>query len=189
MITRNGLIFNTALLLAIGQAASAGDLDLAADRPTVPVETRADGRNFIRLPALQYTVRVGVACAEGSKPKRLSLNVADTRVLLDEDEVAADTTFDVPLLIPASQIGPIAVEGFCVAESTGLGDTIETMTVPSVLSIQASLLCTGDSGDEMDYASTALDVTLECARPRQGPSGSAASITSREMLVEKFHSP
>lgn len=189
MIARTCLIFHAVLLLAIGQAAFAGDLDLAADKPTIPVETRSDGRNFIRLPELQYTVHVGAVCTEGKKPVRLSLNAADTRVLLNEDQIVVGTTFDVPMRVPSSQIGPIAVEGFCLAEPAGLTDVKETMIVPSVLSVQASLLCTGESGDEIDYASTALDVTLECARPQVDASDDDASVTSRQVPIEKFHSP
>jgi hypothetical protein len=189
MITRTCLIFLAVLFLATGQTAVAGDLSLSADRPTVPVQTRSDGRNFIRLPALQYTVRVGAVCDQGRKPARLSLNVADTRVLLNAAQIVAGTTFDVPLLVPSSQIGPIAVEGFCLAESPGLADDKEIMTVPSVLSIQASLLCESETGDEIDYASTALDVTLECARPQEDESNGGASITSRQVPTEKFHSP
>ena len=187
MITRNCLTFHTVLLLAIGQVASAGDLHLAADKPTVTVETRSDGRNFIHLPALQYTIRIEAACAEERKPARLSLNVADTRVLLSEDRIVSGTAFDVPLLIPSSQIGPIAVEGFCLADAGEFDSARETMTVPSVLSIQAALLCTGDSGDEMDYASTALDVILECARPQDDSTGTDASVTARQMPVKKVN--
>ena len=189
MIARNLIIFHTALLQTFGQAALASDLDLAADSPTVSVETRASGRNFIRLPALRYTVRVGTECADRGKPARLSLNVADTRVVLDEGRIVSGAVFDVPLLIPSSQIAPIAVEGFCLAESAGPVDGKESLTVPSVLSIQGSLLCSGENGEKIVYASTALNVTLECARSNAEAAGSDASVTLRQVPVQKLHSP
>jgi len=167
MIARTCLICHTVLLLAIGQPAHAGDLILSADRPTVSVETRSDGRNFIRLPALRFMVRIRTACSDARKPARVTLSVADTRVVLNEDEVVTSAEIDVPVLVPSSQIGPVAVEGFCLTDDAGGTGGEERMTVPSVLSIQASLLCTGDSGDEIDYASTALNVMLECTRPQE----------------------
>ena len=187
MIARTCSTFHLVLLLALGQAAFAADLDLAADRPTVPVETRSDGRNFIRLPTLQYAIRIGAVCTAGKTPARLSLNVADTRVLLNEEQIVTGASFEVPLLVPSSQIGPIAIKGFCLADPGESGDVVETMTVPSVLSVQASLLCTGETGDEIDYASTALDVMLECARPQDGAADDDASVTSRQVPVEKFN--
>jgi len=163
MIARTRSIILPFLLLAIGQVADANDLKLTPNRPAVSVETRADGRNFIRLPGLQYTIRVESGCDNMRVPARLSLNVADTRVVLDEEEIAA--AINVPIAIPSSQIGPIAVEEFCFTGDDESASSEETMLVPSVLSLQASLLCTGESGDEIVYASTALNVRLECSVP------------------------
>lgn len=173
------------MLAFTGQVTLAGELELGADRPSVPVETRAEGRNFIRLPNLQYTIRVQPICNADRSPSRLSLSVADTRIVLNEAALTAEAGLDIPLQIPSSQIAPVAVEGFCLADISGPTDGAETMVVPSVLSIQASLLCTGESGNEMIYASTALDVMLDCLRPQDTGKAGDASITSRQVPVEK----
>jgi hypothetical protein len=166
------------LSLALGQAAGADDLALTPDRPAVSVETRVDGRNFIRLPGLQYTVRVESDCDITRKPARLSLNVADTRVVLDEAEI--DGAIDIPVAIPSGQIGPIAVEGFCLTGDDESASGKETMLVPSVLSLQASLLCTGESGNKIVYASTTLDVRLECSVPEDAAVTEADGSIARQ---------
>jgi hypothetical protein len=138
-----------------------GELKVRANMPLVIIETQATGRNFIRLPSLDYTFEVDALCRAGLNPALLSLSVADTRRSLSADDLLSTSRFLVSFTVPATQIGPIAVDRFCLnAENEH-----DLLTIPSVLSVQASLLCTSDTDKQMIYASASLDVALKCGAP------------------------
>jgi len=72
----------------------------------------------------------------------------------------SDSAFS--MKIPASQIAPLSVEGFCLTSESGGQQESERVTVRGILSAQASLLCSGDEDQRLMYASRSLDVTLNC---------------------------
>src|SRR5690606_2956911 len=81
------------------------------------------------------------------------------------------------LTVPARQLAPIAVDDFCVAGHddpaangpAGLPpageDPRQRLTVPAVVSAQASLVCGGESGTDISYVTQPLAVTLACTAP------------------------
>ena len=95
---------------AATQSVSSGELILAADRPVIDVQTRRAGRNFVQLPAVDFQFDVQPVCRAGMLPKSLSLNIADTRVVLSEDRFDGDSPISISVRIPASQIAPIALD-------------------------------------------------------------------------------
>jgi hypothetical protein len=148
-----------------GTSAHAGELAVSAVAPNVTVETRAAGRHFIRLPALEYAFVIDARCRTDLLPTSLSLSIADTRVAIPADDISVDAPVELTVRIPAGQIGPVAVEGFCIRNDAGVQSSEafrETVSIPSVLSVQASLLCSSETDSEMTYASQTLDVTLTC---------------------------
>ena len=160
-----------ALLLAVtaaGPAVGKDTLSVAAYAPAVPLEPRNSGRNFVRLPTLEYTFEIQTHCSESRSPESLSLNVADTRKSLGAEQIISDGPTEISLRIPASQIAPLVIEDFCVLELAGNGDTINELpariTIPAALSAQASLLCADDEDKAMTYVSRTLDVSLVCER-------------------------
>lgn len=154
---------------AAGQPTEAGTLNVNADTPVVEIRARATGRRFIRLPSMEYRFDMEARCAANLVPKGMSLSIADTRKSLSADDIAAEAITSITLRIPAPQIGPVAVENFCIApdEESALltgnqkGNTV-SLKIVSVLSAQASLLCANDTDSQMVYASKSLDVTLLC---------------------------
>ena len=161
------------------QTQTSDALRVYADTPVISVEKREAGTNFMRLPSLTYELAIGKRCRGGLEPAILSLSVADTRRSFDADTMSDTADLAVRFAVPAAQIGPIAVEDFCVKsempadENENRTHDLETMTVPAVLSLQASLLCTSESESQMTYASASLDVELECRNPDSEDAGVA----------------
>lgn len=160
------------LVICVGstatQAQMQSELHIRADTPVIQIEQRDDRRSFMRLPSLTYELDIAKNCSGDLKPAVLSLSVADTRRSFQTDAISADDSLAIQFAIPAAQIGPIPLEGFCATAAEEEGDVdnrvdeAESMTVPAVLSLQASLLCVSETQSRMTYASTPLDVTLEC---------------------------
>ena len=160
-----------AVVLAIAAAspvAAKDFLSIVANAPAVPLEPRRAGRNFVRLPALEYLFEIYAQCTDNRSPESLSLNVADTRKSLQADDIANEGPTGISLTIPANQIAPLVVEDFCIAvpeENNGRPDgTPVQLNIPAALSAQASLLCVGAEDQAMTYISKTLDVSLVCDR-------------------------
>jgi hypothetical protein len=148
--------------LAAAGSATADELQLDASTPEVNISTRPVGINFIRLPSLGYRFSVDARCTGGRQPQLISLSIADTRVSVPTADLAQDGPIEVEMTVPADQIGPIPLNEFCVSDDSNSTLPQTSLTIPSVLSAQASLLCAGESGSEMSYASASLDVELSC---------------------------
>ena len=144
---------------------AADELELNASTPEVTISTRPAGRNFVSLPSLGYRFSVEARCTAGRKAQAISLSVADTRVSVPTDNLPADGPIDVEMTVPADQIGPIPLNEFCISNDSDKSREQMLLTIPSVLSAQASLLCADESGGQMSYASASLDVTLSCEPP------------------------
>jgi len=152
------------LALAAGgtdSVASADQLEVTAATPEVTISTRPAGRNFLQLPVLTYEFVVDLSCSDDRQAASLSLSIADTRIRLSADRLAGREPITVGMRVPADQIAPVAVAGFCVDE-TAEGTAEQSLIVPAVLSAQLSLLCASEDASHMTYASRALDVVIHC---------------------------
>lgn len=154
------LVLALALFATLGTARGEDRLTVTADTPTATIETNSAIRNFLRLPDLEFSIRVELECANGSTPVSLLVSVADTRKSVGANGLASGEDVQFDLQVPADQIAPIAIDSFCRADSQRPG---EQKLVPAALSAQASLRCAGESAEQTIYASTPLDVELECA--------------------------
>jgi hypothetical protein len=154
---------------AAGLADARDFLSVVANAPAVPLVPRDPGRDFVRLPALEFKFEIHTYCADSRLPESLSLNVADTRKSLRADKIVNDGPTEISLKIPASQIAPLVVEDFCIVQLEENGDRISAVpmqiTIPAALSAQASLLCASDEDEAMTYVSRTLDVSLVCNEP------------------------
>lgn len=158
-----------AVLLAVtaaGPALGKDTLSVIADAPAVPLAPRRPGRSFVRLPTLEYKFKIQTHCSDSRSPGSLSLNVADTRKTLAAGQIVRGGPTEISLRIPASQIAPLVIEGFCIAqEEINIDEAVEALTqitIPAALSAQASLLCEGEQDKAMTYVSRPLDVSLVC---------------------------
>jgi hypothetical protein len=151
---------------AAGPAVAKDFLSVVANSPAVPLAPRNPGRNFVRLPTLEYMFEIYTYCSDSRSPASLSLNVADTRKSLQASQIASDGPTEISLKIPANQIAPLVVEDFCIVEvqedSDAISESQTQITIPAALSAQASLLCAGDEDKAITYVSSTLDVSLVC---------------------------
>lgn len=155
----------TALLLLFASAQSNADeasLRVTPTTPAISITLREHDRLAIELPELQYEFQVEARCAPGLAPDSMMLSVADTRkrVAISDTQPASDS--GISMSIPAAQIAPLSVEGFCVNARDRERSPQESVTVRGVLSAQASLVCSDEDGQQITYASQSLDVTLAC---------------------------
>ena len=146
-------------------------LTMQANTPEVNIELRSAKRNFLRLPALQFAFVIDAVCVKNLTPVSLQLSVADTRKTLQGDEIEAGAATTISLNIPANQIAPVVIQGFCERpdsqESDGQQRNEQTrITIPAALSAQASLRCSSEADTQTVYVSRPLDVILAC-KPRE----------------------
>lgn len=145
----------------------------------VAVAATMPGRRFIDLPALEYRFEVQAACTGDRTPRSLSISVADSRVALAGAALDREGARELVLTVPGRQLAPIAVDDFCVAAPaagepapegfeaassfTAASVPPRLLTVPAVVSAQASLVCTDEGGSHISYVTKPLAVTLACA--------------------------
>jgi hypothetical protein len=152
-----------ALCLGLSPVGLAGELDVSASTPDVEVSTRPEGRNFMRLPSLEYQFVLTANCPAALSARSVSLSIADTRVALEEHELDQTGRLELSVSVPAMQIAPVAVNNFCTRVDEEPEQIQQTsLRIPAVLSVQAALTCGGEEGSEVTYASRSLDVVLRC---------------------------
>lgn len=154
------------LLLAAASAAWADRhlLEVEAVAANVAVAPGDVRRDSLRLPALEYVFDLTTRCAEPFEPVSVSLTVADTRRTIDtEDLQAGGDAGEFRLTVPANQLSPVPVVGFCVADDARAGEsTTGEMLLRATLSVGASLICASGDTQEITYASAPLDVRVRC---------------------------
>ena len=164
--SRVGAVLLLLVAAAAGPAVARDFLSVVANAPVVPVAPRTPGRNFVRLPTLEYTFEIYTQCADSRSPESLSINIADTRKSLQARQIAGDRPTEISLKVPATQIAPLVVEDFCILPDQEDGESMTELqtqiTILAALPAQASLLCGGDEDKAMTYVSKTLDVSLVC---------------------------
>lgn len=144
-------------------------VSLAANTPSVSIAPRNEARS-LRLPPLDYEFALTPTCATPLAPQSVTVTIADTKTTLGGGELAENADLRLALTVPAEQIAPVTVAGFCMLAEDSDGEdpraepaTTGPVTIPGTLSASASLRC-GDGQDEsIVYATELLDVTLICA--------------------------
>ena len=152
---------------------------LAANAPLVNVSPRPAGRHFVDLPELEFSFDIDAQCSGDWVPESLFLNVADTRLRFNAEQLAGNQHDRVVLRVSERQLAPIAVHDFCAIESadasadsgSAAGNApleasarlgAREITISAALSAHASLRCANDSQQRVTYVSQPLDLTLAC---------------------------
>lgn len=133
-------------------------LFIDAEPAVAVISLHEGGRKLVRLPELEFLVKVTPRCAGGADPESLSLTIADTRRTLSGEALQAGGPIDISLRISANQVAPFALREFCInPESAG-----ESLLLTSALTVQASLRCVREERQSIVYAAEALDITAVC---------------------------
>ena len=152
-------------------------IEISVNVPTVMVTPRRTDRFIpLRLPNLTYDLTLTTFCDKNWRPISVSISIADSGKSFNAQQLQGTAILKTELQIPAMQIAPLPVEQFCIKnkqEKLQPGNTNNNeppsgsnrnkVTISSVLSAQASLLCTTESEQSITYVTKALDVTLECS--------------------------
>jgi hypothetical protein len=161
MIVRLFLLFVPALLLADeARPDSAARLSVHATPAIVQVKPLAEGRKLIRLPTLEFRFTIQAVCAINTEAKSISISIADTRKTISGDDIATVSDMPIVFSVPARQVSPVAVDGFCPLADDR--DRLAELLVRSAVTVHLSLRCSGEKGQAITYASHALDVMLQC---------------------------
>ncbi|HEX7719361.1 MAG TPA: hypothetical protein VF389_06115, partial [Woeseiaceae bacterium] len=152
---------------------------LSANAPLVSVSPQPAGRHFVDLPALEFSFDIDAQCNDDWVAESLFLNVADTRLAFNAEQLAGNQHDRIVLRVSERQLAPIAVHDFCATESAGasagsvsaagnaptdasLAFETQELTISAALSAHASLRCANDSEQRVTYVSQPLDLTLAC---------------------------
>ena len=118
------------------------------------------GRNLVQLPELQFDLSIWPHCAERGERESLSITIADTRTTLRGEALQTGKSIDVSMSVPAGQLAPFALQGFCVDPAR----EGESVLLGSALTAQASLRCARTGKPSILYAAEPLDVRVVCVR-------------------------
>jgi hypothetical protein len=157
-------------------------IELTANAPLVRVSPQPAGRHFVNLPALEYSFDIDAQCSDDWIAESLFLNVADTRLRFNAEQLAGNQHDRIVLRVSERQLAPIAVHDFCAVESSDASAASSSaagnapteapvhfdareLTISAALSVHASLRCANESLQRVTYVSQPLDLTLACGDP------------------------
>jgi len=158
---------------------SSAHLAVSAEPAVVPVKPLAEGRKLIRLPTLEFHLHLEADCAEDYEIRSVSISVADSRTTFSGEDVAGFSATPISFSVPARQLSPVAIDGFCsLAVGADDRETREDHVIPDAVTAHLSLRCAGEDAEAITYISHALDVVLQCAA-RADAQGGVTSTTPR----------
>jgi len=134
-----------------------GQLDFEFESAIAAIAPRATNRP-ISLPTLTFALRAEARCPAQLVPESVSISIADTRISMSPD---AAGVLEKSIRVSKKQLGPLAVESFCLAENSA--DAGQSLQIDDALSAQLSLRCVGEDSASISYQTAALSVTLQCA--------------------------
>ena len=146
-----------------GEEQSDDRLLVDTDAALVAVSELPSGRHSMRLPSLEFTIRLEPRCAVGTDADSISVSVADTRLRIGRDALAEQPVIETTIRVPREQIGPLVIKDFCVAGYDGANGS--EMRVHDALTVQLSLKCTDENRQSIIYQTESLAITLICETP------------------------
>ncbi|MGI9199867.1 MAG: hypothetical protein ACR2QL_02320 [Woeseiaceae bacterium] len=156
----SGLLAIGTLIVSTATVAHADDrLEIEFDTAVAKIAPRSSA-SPIKLPNLTFTLRARTFCPGPETAESLSVSIADTRITISP---ADEDVIEESIQVSEKQLGPVAVEDFCLGEDTSDGQ--ESLRINDALTAQLSLRCAGESSESISYESAALSVALLCEVP------------------------
>ena len=165
-LRRNFIVTLVTACSGVALADSGARLEADADPAAVAIPPVTDGRKLVRLPALEFQISVRGSCADEQRAESISVSIADTRKTVTAEELPNPPELVIDLAIPASQVAPLPMDGFCA----GAEATENERLIADVMTAHLSLRCAGADGDSITYAARPLSIALTCAEQDQGDS-------------------
>ena len=133
-------------------------------------------RKLIRLPELEFPLRISGQCGAGRTPESISISIADTHMTFSGEDLPVSAPLETSVRISARQIAPIAMRDFCVAAS----ESRHSLLVTTALTAQISLRCVKNDERSIAFRAEALDVVLNCETSDTTAPDMAAIKTPRQ---------
>ena len=133
-----------------------------AEPAEITVDPVPAGRRLIRLPGVEFPLRLAPACPDDLAFQSLLISIADTRRSFTAADFEAAAEVDARMQIPARQIGPIAVDEFCIADSESSSAAVN---ISDAFTAHVSVRCGNESRQAVSYDTLALDIRLLCRLP------------------------
>ncbi len=127
---------------------------------SIEVSARPAGQQPIRLPDLEFEVRLEPRCAAGVNADSISVSIADTRIRIGPQTLADQPVIETTIRVPRKQIGPLTIEDFCVAGDDGANNAV--LQVRDALTAQLSLKCDDEGRQSIIYRTEPLAIVLIC---------------------------
>lgn len=160
-------------------------LTITAATPKVAIAPQNPGRQLVPLPDLEYHFLLEPRCAPGWTPRSITLSIADSRTVLQAEVLDEHGFTEARLAIPAAQLAPVPVAGFCEAANdpaaTGsLPASNSEMRFSAAMSLHAALICGNGEAERISYVARPLGLTFLCAPPIDTAAEAAAEGDASE---------
>ena len=157
-IQRLSLLLASLAAASYAWSASPPRLTVEVTPAVAALQPLAEGRRLLRLPALEFQFGVNASCGPDQAVASVSISIADTRKTLGAEAFRDNAVVNATVALPARQIAPVAVDGFCPASQT----ESSSLLIQGAVTAHLSLRCASADGDSIAYTSQSLDVTVVC---------------------------
>ncbi len=169
MPSRRNCLLLIILAVGVSEADNLPRLEVDAGPALVSIKPLPVGRKLVRLGTLNYKIQVNAHCGGAYLAESVSISIADTRKTLLAEELEESSELVTNITIPARQVAPLPVDGFCSATNT----VQRELLVHDVVTAHLSLRCTSEQGESITYATRPLAVTIRCETGDQEDSASS----------------
>ncbi|MBT8098681.1 MAG: hypothetical protein KJO82_02970 [Gammaproteobacteria bacterium] len=158
------LTFIVLLLHAVtAPATDQPSLHASADDVKARVTAIPGGHRLVRVPETEFELAINARCDKDMQVDAVSVSIADTHQRVTTEPAGSDARIETRLLVKASQIAPIAVDGFCDSGEQR-NRQLDRELINNVLRAQISVRCKSEQAVRMRYSSVALNIELQCDR-------------------------
>jgi hypothetical protein len=133
-------------------------LVIRTDPAVATVISLAGKRSLLRLPDLDFPVRIVARCGSGREPESISISIADTRASFGREALSVNGVLETSISVSSRQVAPIAVDGFCSAGN----NPSKPLLLPTALTAQFALRCVRDGQQSIAFRARTLDVLVNC---------------------------
>lgn len=133
-----------------------------AEPAQIAIDPLPAGRRLIRLPGVEFPLRLTPACPDNLDFQSLLISIADSRRTFSPVDFDAAATIETRIRVPARQTSPIAVDEFCEADAEPMPTAV---TISDAFTASISMRCGSESRQSVSYDTLALEIQLVCRLP------------------------
>lgn len=151
------------LSFAAGVSAADGALTARAKESSAQLERRDANLSQVLLPTLEVAILATTECPAGAEAASLTISISDTHQHYQAEQLDDAGSLDTEVSVPANQLAPVSIPGFCVEGKPIDGKHAQGLQLPGVATAQVSLRCRTDGNSTSVYfTSVPIPVRLYC---------------------------